>query len=389
MLNLIRRRRRRSSASSGRRPAVLAVSLASLVLLAGCARKTATAKEDTLPPPLSVRVMQVTPSPLEEQVEITGNLVSAVAVDVKTEVPGRIMTMLKEEGDSVQQGELVAQLDESNALLGVEQAEANLETAVAALERTKIGEEHSLIESERAQKLIESGGITDRDFELAKMALKDARAQLRLAEAQVGQARQAVAMARKRLADCRVHSPIRGQIERKNLNQGTYVDGGVVLYRIVDNQKLELHTYVSSTDLARLKPGQVIRFSVSSFPEAFEARIKVINPSVQSQNRSVLVQGTVPNSSQRLKAGMFARGWIVTGVKPQGLLVPGNAVWRRPNQRPFVFVVKENRAQRRDVRLGLEQAGGLEIVEGVTAGDLIVTEQYLELADGSIVSPLS
>jgi RND family efflux transporter MFP subunit len=385
---LILKRRPRLIGSSSCRTA-LAITLASLAFTAGCSRSAATAKEETPPPPLSVRVVQLQAAPLEERVEITGNLVSAVTVEVKTEVPGRLTKMLKEEGDYVREGELVAQMDESNELLRVEQAEANLETALAAVERIKVAEDHAQVENERAQKLIESGGITDRDLELTKMALKDARAQLRLAEAQIQQARQAVAIARKRLADDRVYAPIGGQIERKQVNQGTYADGGAVLYRIVNNQKLALHAYVSSAELARLKQGQPMKFTVSSYPDVFEGRIKVINPSVQSQNRSVLVQGAVPNPSQRLKAGMFARGWIITGVKPAGLLVPGNAVWRRPNQRPFVFVIEQNRAQRREVSLGLEQPGGIEIVGGVKPGEFIVTEQYLELADGSLVSPLS
>jgi RND family efflux transporter MFP subunit len=300
------------------------------------------------------------------------------------------MDVLKEEGDFVQKGELVALQNEENPKLGLQQAEANLETAVAGLGRVKVMEEHARIEDERAQNLLKSGGITDRDFRAAQAALNDARAQLRLAEAQIEQARQAVAMAKKRLDDCRVYSPISGEIERKYLNEGSYVDGNALLYRVVDNQRLELEMFVSSTDLGRLKEGQLVRFSVASYPgEAFEARVKTINPAVQAVSRSISVRSVVPNPARKLKAGMFARGWIVTGIQPDGYMVPANAVWRRANEAPFVFVVEQGTAHKREVTLGLEQPEGIEITQGLKPGDEIVTEQYMELADGSRVAPLS
>jgi membrane fusion protein (multidrug efflux system) len=222
------------------------------------------------------------------------------------------------------------------------------------------------------------------------MALNDAKAQHRLAEAQIAQARQAVVMARKRLDDCRVHSPISGEIERKHLNQGSYVDGNALLYHVVDNQRLELEMFVSSNDLGRLKEGQLVRFTVPSYPaETFEARIKTINPAVQAASRSISVRAVVPNPARKLKAGMFARGWIVTGIQPDGYMVPPDAVWRRANQAPFVFVVEQGIAHKREVTTGLEQPEGVEITSGLKSGEQVVTEQYMELADGSPVVPQS
>jgi len=323
-------------------------------------------------------------------VEITGTLISTATVDVKTETSGRLLALLKEEGDYVEKGELLAQQDETDALLGLRQAEANLATAMAARERAEVLEEHAKIEDERARNLLKSGGITDRDFQAAQMALKDARAQLRLAEAQIAQAQQAIAIARKRLNDCRVYAPISGQIERKYLNEGSHADANAPLYRIVDNQRLELELFVSSNQLGHLREGQSIRFNVLSYPaELFEARIKSINPAVQAINRSISVRAAVPNHSRKLKAGMFARGWIITDVRDEGYLVPFNAVWRRAGQTPFIFVVEGDTARKREVTLGREQPEGIEITEGLKTGDVIVVEQYMELADGSRVAPQS
>jgi membrane fusion protein (multidrug efflux system) len=121
----------------------------------------------------------------------------------------------------------------------------------------------------------------------------------------------------------------------------------------------------------------------------FEARIKSINPAVQAINRSISVRAAVPNHSRKLKAGMFARGWIITDVRDEGYLVPFNAVWRRAGQTPFIFVVEGDTARKREVTLGREQPEGIEITEGLKTGDVIVVERYMELADGSRVAPQS
>jgi len=337
---------------------------------------------------IPVRTVRVEPQPLEETLEITGSLVSSVAVEVKTEFAGRLVGMLKKEGDRVRQGERLAQLDDANARLALAQARANLDVAQAALERARVAEEHAQIEFERAENLLKSGGITDRDFQAAQMAARDARAAVRLAEAQREQARQALAMAEKHLSDCRIASPIAGEVERKYANAGSWVDGSALLYRLVDNQHLELETYVSSSEIARVAKGQRIRFSVAAFPsEEFAARIVSISPGVQPQNRSVLVRAEVHNPGGKLKAGMFVKGAVVTGIKPGALLVPRTAVWRRVGQAPFVFVVVQDKAERREVTLGTEQPDRFEVTSGLQPGEIVVAEQNLALADGIPVSP--
>jgi membrane fusion protein (multidrug efflux system) len=177
-------------------------------------------------------------------------------------------------------------------------------------------------------------------------------------------------------------------VERKYLNAGLYVDRFVAVYRLVDNQRLELDTSVASAQIARLAKGLLIRFSVATFPgEEFPATILTLSPAVQMDNRTMLVRGAVPNPSGRLKAGMFVKGRIVVGTKPSAIVVPPNAAWRRVGQPPFVYVVEENRAQRREVTLGVESPEALEIARGLRPGEQVIAEPYLELADGVRVVP--
>jgi len=367
--------------------AILAAESLLMLLLAGCTNDPAKSAAPAAPT-LAVRVVRVEARPLEIGVDVTGSLVSSVAVDVKTEFAGRLGTLLKQEGDRVSRGELVAQLEDGNARLSVGQARAALEVAQAALDRAQVAEEHARREFDRAQNLLKSGGITDRDLQAAEAAARDAQAQVNLARAQVEQARQITAQAEKHLSDCRIVSPINGEVDRKFVNPGSWVDANALVYHLVDNQRLELETNVASSELAVLARGQKIRFSVAAFPEQeFDASVLNISPAVQFQNRSVLVRAAVPNPGGKLKAGLFVKGRIITGVKPAVLMVPAEAVWRRPGQPAFLYVVEQNRARRREVKLGIEQAQGFGIDSGLTAGEVVVAEQNLELADGASLAP--
>ncbi len=365
-----------------------AASLAALSLaLASCSKEAA---KSTAPAPLSVRVVRVEPQPLEIALDITGSLVSSVAVEVRTEFPGRLISMTKEEGDRVSRGELLGQLDDADARLALGQARAALEVSEAARARAQVAEEHAANELQRAQNLLKSGGITDRDFQAAATAEKDAHAQVKLAEAQVTQAREAVALADKHLRDCRILSPISGEVEKRFVNPGGWLDGSALLYRLVDNRRLELETYVASSELAGVKKGQAIRFHVAAYQgEEFDAKITHMSAAVDVLNRSTQIRAAVPNSDGRLKAGMFVKGRIITGIQPNAIVVAPDAVWRRAGQTPFVFVVENHQAEKRDVKLGREGTGGIEISEGLRGGDTLILEQNLELADGVAVTPRS
>jgi RND family efflux transporter MFP subunit len=360
--------------------------LSILFLLSACSKEAA--KSTTAVPALPVRVVRVEPQPLEVALDVTGSLVSSVAVDVKTQFAGRVIALLKEDGARVQKGELLAVLEETDARLALGQARATLDVAQATLDRTRVAEEHAGREQERAQNLLRSGGITDRDFQTAEVTARDARAQVKLAEAQVAQAQQAVASAQKHLNDCRIVSPITGEVEHKFYNPGSWVDGNSLLYRLVDNQRLELEAYVASSEIASLAQGQKIGFKVAAFPEEeFSASILTLSPAVQPQNRSLPVRAAVPNPTRKLKAGMFVKGRIITGVKPAAMVVPPDAIWHRVGQPSFLYVVEQNRARRREVKLGLEQPQAIEVTTGLRAGDLVVAEQSLELAEGVSITP--
>jgi RND family efflux transporter MFP subunit len=362
-----------------------ACGLLTLTLLSGCRSQEAHTANVKAVPPVTASVLRIQPESFAATVTVTGTLVSRTRVDVKAEIIGRVVRFDKEEGDPVKAGEPIVWVNDENYQLAVRQAQTVVEVAVAALERARVQEAHARSELERAQNLIVSGGITDKDLKAAQVAEQDARAQVSLAAAQLEQSKASLEVARKRLRDAIIHAPVAGEIQKKFLNVGAYVEAPTALFTIVDNRRLELEAPVASSDLAPIREGQRVTFAVNSYPGvAFEGRVVEISPAVEAETRSAKVRIQVPNSSSKLKSGMFAEGEIQTGVTKQAIVIPASAVYRddRSAKSSFVFVVENSKAARRAVRIGRERDSKLEIVEGLKPGDMLIAEQSIELAEG-------
>ena len=253
-------------------------------------------------------------------------------------------------------------------------------------------ESHSRSELDRAENLLKSGGITDKDLKTAQLAGRDAAAQVTIAKAQIEQARASLDLAQKHIRDTVIRSPISGEIQRKSVNAGAYVEAPTAVMTVVDNNRLELECAVASADLAPLRSGQRVPFTVNSYPGVtFEGRVIEINPAVDEATRSARVRIQVDNAVHKLKAGMFAQGEILTGVDAAAIVVSSNAVYRddRSAKSAYVFVILDGKAARRDVRIGRERDSKLEIVEGLAPGDRLVVDQSIEIAEGVPIQPRS
>ncbi len=362
-----------------------------LPLLSGCRKsEPARASASSEPPAVQAAITRVESRPFNATVRVTGTLISNASVEVKAETTGRILKFPKEEGERVAAGEPVIWVNEENHRLNVRQAQTAVGVAEAALARARVAEKHSRSELERAQNLLKSGGITDKDFKAAELAEQDMKAQTALLEAQLLQARSALETADKHLRDAVVRAPVTGEIQRKLARPGAYVEPATPVFALVDNRRLELESPVPAADLAPIGSGQKVSFSVNSYPGVrFEGRVVEVNPAVDADTRSAKVRIQVDNAAGKLKAGMFAQGEILTGVEAQAVVIPAAAVYRddRSSKQTYVFVVEGGKAARRAVRIGREHENALEIAEGLRPGDLLIAEQSIEVAEGVRVEP--
>jgi RND family efflux transporter MFP subunit len=321
-------------------------------------------------------------------VPISGSLRTRSAVDVKPEVGGRLIAVYFEEGDLVRKDQLVAEIDPVNYRLAYDQAAAAVTVAEAGLERAKVAAQHARTEKERADNLLRSGGITQKDHDAAATGVREAETQVRLAEAQVGQARAGLAVADKALKDCEIFAPAQGHVQERYLDRGSLLVPGVAILKLVDNSRLELECDIPSYQLGAIRIGQHASFNTPTWGDRrFEGVVSSINPVIESDNRSARVNMKIANPGGELRSGMYARGEIVTGREKAALVIPRDALIpeEEGSGKAGVFVVREGKARRADIQIGDSRQDRVWVRQGLSEGDLVITEIGPSLKEGTPV----
>ncbi len=334
---------------------------------------------------LTVRAKSVERMDWVTLVPISGNLRSLSMVDVKPEVGGRLVAVYFQEGDMVQKDQLLGEIDRENYQLSYDQAAAAVSVAQAGVERAQVSAEHAKTEKERADNLLRSGGITEKDHQAASTGVKEALSQVRLAEAQYQQARAALAIAQKALKDCKIFAPAAGQVQKRYFDKGSLLAPGVPFCMLVDNSRLELECVIPSYQLASVRVGQRAAFTTPTWGERlFEGIVSAINPVVESETRSVTVKLKISNPGGELRSGMYARGDITTGREKGALVIPRDSLIpeKEGSQAAGVFVIKEGKAHRIGVQIGDMRQENVWIRQGLTGDEIVITEIGPSLKEG-------
>ena len=180
-----------------------------------------------------------------------------------------------------------------------------------------------------------------------------------------------------------VRAPAAGVVLSRDAVPGAVVSPGTPLVSTTDPSTLWLDLSVSDQAAATLRSGSRVRFAVPTFPaDTFEARVVSVGSALDSQTRRVIVRAVVPNGAGRLRAQTFATVWLDRGGGARGVAVPEGAIMLL-DQRPVVFVAHPMasgaggdsvRFERRDVETGGQMGGMVQILRGLTPGELVVTE---------------
>jgi membrane fusion protein (multidrug efflux system) len=322
---------------------------------------------------IPVRTVAVEKRDLPDDLVLTGTLRPRAQVQVVAEVPARLLRVLRDEGARVAKGETLAELDPTDYRLGDDRARAAL--AVAEANRA-----HALAEKERADNLLKTGGITDKDHLSARVGLQ-------VAEAALAQARAEAAIAGQQLVRTRVTAPFAGRVAKRVPDPGSMLAAGTPLFTLVDDAVLEFEAQVPSRDLAKVKVGVPVRLAVDALPDArIEGRVARVEPLVDERSRSFQAVVEVPGRPG-LVGGLFARATMRVGEVAGALVVPPAALVRDGTDpaAAAAFVVRHGKAERVTVALGVESPDGIQVTSGLVAGDLVVLDPPTTLASGSPV----
>ena len=348
-----------------------------ILLLGGCESRESASVETSLKTKIplveekNVEVFEVVPGSVSYTVTAIGSLKTPENVILSPKKAGIIVQILVKEGDRVKKGQILVQLDDVDARLQVEKAEANMKQAEAAVETNR-----SVLP--RYRKLYESQVIAQQTLDELILRFKVDDAKLDLAKAELSLARQS-------LLDHRIVSPIDGVVNLKIASLGEHVNVAPKdeILSLVQMDPLELEFYVPENWAGKIRLGSMAQFTVKAFSEEkFTATLQFISPTADPATRNVKVKAVVPNLHYRLKPGFFAEVSVRTGNNPNALVIPEAALFSQEG-RYFTFVVQNGVAHRKEVETGHRSEGKVEILKGIQKGEQVVTVGYEQLSEGT------
>ena len=347
-----------------------------VVLLGGCGSRESASIEKSTSPSVQmseekqVEVVEVVPKAISYSLSAVGSLKTPEYVKISPKRAGIIEKILAKEGDRVRRGQVLVQLDDTDARLQVERADANVRQVEASLETNR----NTLL---RYQKLLESKVIPQQTYDDLTLKVKLDEARLALAKAELN-------LAKQNLLDHRIVSPIDGVINLKIASLGEHVNVAPKdeILTIVQMDPLELEFYVPENWAGRIRQGSSIQFTVKAYSEErYSATLQFISPTADPSTRNVKMKAIAPNPHYRLKPGYFAEVTFSVGGNPNGIAIPESALFSLEGK-VFVYVVKQGIAHRREVETGTRFDGKVEIVKGVQKGEQVVTVGHEQLTEG-------
>jgi len=276
---------------------------------------------------------------IEALVIASGTLNPVDAIDVGTQVSGRIAKIYVDFNSKVKAGQLVAELDQATYEARLEQNKANYKTALAALDRANVTLQNTKRSYDRALSLFEKNLIISyEEKDTAETTYLNAKSDVKSAEARVDQAKSQVDSSQVDLNYCIIRSPIDGVVISRNVNVGQTVASqftAPVLFKVAnDLTKMQVECSIDEADIGRVKEGQSVRFSVDAYPnDTFVGDVTQVrySPTVTSNVVTYTAIVTVSNPELKLRPGMTATASIITGQAQNALKVPNSALRFTPN----------------------------------------------------------
>jgi membrane fusion protein, multidrug efflux system len=307
--------------------------------------------------PLPVEVVLARTDTVVDAITATGQVEPIQSIQLRPEVDGRLVEILVREGAEVAQGTPLFKVDDGELKAQVARAQADRDLAQQALTRTK--------------QLLQEKAAAPADVERAEAQMRSTQAGLDLLQL--------------RLDRTVVRAPFSGVVGQRLASLGDYVNNSTRLITLQTVSPQRVAFQVPERYAYLLKLGQRVLFRVAALSgRDFAGTVDFVDPLVALPGRTITVKALVPNPKRELQAGMFIEARLETARRPEAIVVPEDAV--SPMQGlMWVWVVNADKAERRQVTLGVRTPGYVEIREGVQAGDPVVVGGSERLTPGAEV----
>jgi RND family efflux transporter MFP subunit len=338
------------------------------VFLTSCSEKPVEKKGA---PPTLITTTQAKAVALEVSERTLGSLEAVNDPKISAEIAGKIIKILVRAGEVVKKGQLLAQIDPSDAAHQVE-ADRGEAARLNAL----------LVQQERV--VARQTELVQKNF-ISKNALDDVSAQRDALKNQLASAQARAGLSHNNVSKTKVSAPFDGFVEEQLVAAGDYIKLGDPMFKLVSNTKLRAHLPFPESAAPRLKVGMPVRISSPLAPgSVIEGVVEDIRPTVSEGNRAIDVIARLNNPGE-LKGGGSVDAAVVSGQKEQAIVVPEQSVVLRPAGK-VVYLIAEGKAKQQVVQVGSKQRGVIEITGGLSGGETIALDGAGFLSEGAAVN---
>ena len=350
----------------------------------------------------NARVITVaTATPLKQDLDIrlayTADIIPNQVVNLFSRVDGYIGKIYVDKGDLVKASQLLVEIDHTDYQHAVNQAKANLAAARARVAQQDASVRNATLTLHRMRALIKDQFVSQQDLDNAQVSYDAAVAALDSLGAQVQQMAVAQAQAETNLAYSYIRAPFAGYVAERNLDLGAYVSGATAGTSTISRGILTLHEIqtvrilieVVEKDVPLIQVGQKADVRAEAYPERiFEGTVTRIVQALNRATRTMTVEVDLPNKDHVLKGGMFARVEVLVGSHRNAIQIPIDAVSRLEDAQ-YVYIVREGKAQRMPVEIGVREDNRVEITKGLDGSEQVIVSGKDLVHDGTAVQTQS
>lgn len=354
-------------------------------MVIGCTGGSGT---DEIEEPTVVETATARIGSIEQTINLSGDVVAGKSVRLFGQIPDRLTSVLVDVGDSVQRGQVLARIRDEGVQASVDQIEANLRATQVTL--ANLRDEYT-----RSQRLFEAGAVSSQ-------TLEGLRTRLEATEAQEEQFQAVLTAAQASFQNATISAPFDGVIAERYMEAGDLAGPGFPVFRIVNMDMVKVETDISQEWLGQVHLGMPTRVMVSSYPgETFTGDVINIAPVLDPMTRMIRIEIGIENRDERLKAGMFAQIQLIVAATNDALVIPidalldeflyvanasllqyGIAGGEGIPVEAEVYIPEGGIARLQKVRIGVIGSETVQILEGLSEGNLVITTGRYQLTDG-------
>lgn len=304
---------------------------------------------------LPAEVYVVAPAAIRETVRTVGTLLANESVELVSELSRRLVAVHVAEGTTVERGDLLFQLDDADLRAALAELEVRRRLALRTEERQR-----TLLE-------IDPKALSQQAYDQAQAAREQVDAE--------------IAALRVTLAKTGIRAPFRARAGLRQVSEGAWITPETPLITLQDTQRVKVDFSLPERYAGSVSPGDEFRFEVAGNATAFRGTVLAIEPAIDASTRSLRVRGIADNDEGTLLPGSFASVDITVASDPSTIVVPAQAIVPSATGHA-VFVVRDGRAERVEVEIGIRSRDGVQVRTGLEPGDRVATSNLLRLRPG-------